>query len=182
MRKPGMLVTLVTVVCATVRFGVSAAGLPSEETGASQAPAVNRLLDDFHQAAAAADETRYFDHLAEGAVFLGTDASERWTKAAFREFAHPHFVSGRGWKFTPTERHFAFSADGSTAWFDELLASDSYGTCRGSGVLQRVEGQWKIEHYHLTIPIPNDLAKEFVARIRESAARRVGSDAQGEAP
>ena len=182
MRKPRTLATIITLVALALTTGLTAAGLPSEETGASQEPAVNRVLDDFHQAAAEADEARYFDHLAEGAVFLGTDASERWTKTAFREFAHPHFAAGRGWKFTPTERHLAFSADGSTAWFDELLASESYGTCRGSGVLQRVAGQWKIEHYHLTIPIPNDLAKEFVARIRESAARKVGSDSQGEAP
>ena len=39
---------------------------------------IGRELDDFHDAAAHADEARYFGHFAAGAVFLGTDATERW--------------------------------------------------------------------------------------------------------
>ncbi|GEM_PF-5002778 len=54
--------------------------------------AVAAVLDDWHLAAAQADENRYFGHLAEEAVFLGTDGSERWGKAAFRVFAHPFFA------------------------------------------------------------------------------------------
>jgi hypothetical protein len=40
------------------------------------------------------------------------------------------------------------------------------GRCRGTGVLRRVGGVWKIEQYHLAIPIPNALADEGVKRIR----------------
>src|SRR5262245_16848788 len=58
---------------------------------------VEALLDDWHNAAAQADEERYFAHLAEDAIFLGTDASEGWTKEEFRAYAHPHFASGKGW-------------------------------------------------------------------------------------
>jgi len=131
---------------------------------------VGRVLDDFHRAAAAADEARYFDLLADHAVFLGTDGSERWDKAAFRAFAHPHFAGGKGWTFTPRDRHVAFSADGNVAWFDEALDSASYGACRGSGVLERTKGAWKITQYNLSIPIPNHLADELVARIRAAPA------------
>ena len=56
-------------------------------TLAAQAPvekAVASVLDDWHQAAAQADGLRYFEHLAESAVFMGTDPAERWTKAAFQ--------------------------------------------------------------------------------------------------
>ena len=53
--------------------------------------AVAAVLDDFHAAAAQADEARYFGHLDDKAVFLGTDASERWTKAQFQAYAHPYF-------------------------------------------------------------------------------------------
>ena len=64
------------------------------------------------------------------------------------------------------------AADGRTAWFDELLDNAKYGECRGSGILQRYGEEWKIEQYNLTIPMPNDLAAEFVARIREHATAR----------
>src|SRR5580692_1603200 len=50
---------------------------------------VAAVLDDCHDAAANADEARYFGHFAPEGVFLGTDASERWDVAAFRAYAHP---------------------------------------------------------------------------------------------
>jgi hypothetical protein len=61
---------------------------------------------------------------------------------------------------------------GNVAWFDEVLDSASYGECRGTGVLRREDGVWKIAHYNLTIPIPNDLAKDFVAKIRETKSHQ----------
>jgi ketosteroid isomerase-like protein len=134
----------------------------------AEAAAVSTVLDTFHTAAARADEEAYFALLAPNAVFLGTDATERWDKAAFRAFAHPYFAKGQGWTFTARDRHIDVSRDGHVAWFDELLDSASYGECRGTGVLEKGEGGWKIVQYHLTIPMPNDLAKEFVARIREA--------------
>jgi len=145
---------------------------PTETPAETDPPAaaIAAVLDAFHAAAARADEAAYFALLAEDAVFLGTDATERWPKAAFREYAHPHFAAGRGWRFDPGARRIALSADGRVAWFDELLASESYGECRGSGVLERLDGRWLIRQYHLTIPIPNALAGEIVARIREHAA------------
>lgn len=128
---------------------------------------VRAELDDFHHAASVADEERYFGHFAPDGVFLGTDATERWTTTAFRAYAHPYFSQGKGWTFTPRSRNVTVSRSGSVAWFDERLDSASYGECRGSGVLQKVNGRWLVEQYNLTIPIPNDLAKEFVGRIRD---------------
>lgn len=134
---------------------------------AAERAAVAAVLDGYHQAAAKADEATYFSLMAPTGVFLGTDAAERWEHQAFRSFAHPHFASGKGWTFVPRDRHVDFSADGNVAWFDELLDSASYGECRGSGVVEKIDGGWKIQQYNLSIPMPNDLAKEFVARIRE---------------
>jgi len=132
--------------------------------------AVAAVLDDFHAAAAAADEARYLGHLVDRSIFLGTDATERWDKAAFLAFAHPYFSQGRGWKFVPRDRHIDFAAGGTVAWFDELLDSTTYGECRGTGLLEKTASGWKILQYHLTIPVPNDLAEEVVARIREAGA------------
>ncbi len=136
----------------------------------SPTAAIEQTLDAFHAAAANADEEAYFGLLAPGGVFLGTDATERWDKAAFQTFAHPYFAKGTAWTFVPRNRHVDLSADGRVAWFDELLDSATYGECRGSGVLEKIEGAWKIRQYHLTIPVPNDLAKAVVAQIRAGKA------------
>ena len=51
----------------------------------------------------------------------------------------------------------------------ERLDNASLGETRGTGVLLLQEGHWRVAQYNLTIPIPNALAGEVVARIRESA-------------
>jgi hypothetical protein len=127
--------------------------------------AVADALDDFHDAAAKGDEQRYFARLPDDAVFLGTDASERWSGAAFRAFALPYFERGPAWTYVPVARHVEL-AGADVAWFDEVLDNDAYGECRGSGVLQRRDGLWVLRQYNLTIPVPNDLARGLVARAR----------------
>ncbi len=117
---------------------------------------VARELDDFHDAAAHADETRYFAHFARAGVFLGTDATERWDVPAFRAYAHPHFSVGKGWVFHVVRRVVTFSRDGNTAWFDEQLRGDKLGATRGSGVLTRENGRYLIAQYNLSFTIPNE--------------------------
>jgi ketosteroid isomerase-like protein len=130
--------------------------------------AVSQTVDAWHKAAADADEGRYFGLMTADAVFLGTDATERWNAASFREFAHPYFAKGKAWTFVPHDRHVMISPAGDVAWFDEKLDSASYGDCRGSGVLEKAAGGWRIAHYNLTIPIPNALAKSVVQLIRDA--------------
>jgi hypothetical protein len=98
-------------------------------------------------------------------VFLGTDATERWTVDEFRRYAHPYFAKGKAWTFRAHDRHVMFSPDGAVAWFDEALDTPNLGPSRGSGVLIRSGGDWKIAHYDLSVPIPNDLMKEVKERI-----------------
>lgn len=137
--------------------------------------AVAAVLDDWHAAAAAADEARYFGHFTPDAVFLGTDATERWTVEEFRRYAHPFFAKGKAWTFKAVERHVTLSKDGSVAWFDELLDTPNLGPARGSGVLLRVGGAWKIAHYDLSVPIPNALMKEIKQRIEEHGKSKSGA-------
>lgn len=126
--------------------------------------AVAKTIDSFHTAASKADGKSYFDLLTKDAIFLGTDATERWSKAQFQAFAKPYFDQGKGWTYTTTSRHIYLSSDGNTAWFDEMLDNASYGECRGSGVLVKTADGWKIAQYHLVIPVPNALAKELVKK------------------
>lgn len=125
------------------------------------------VLDEFHAAAAVAAEARYFATLAPDAVFIGTAPGERWAGDAFREFVHSYFSRGTGWAYTPSARSIDIALDGRTAWFDETVDNAHYGECRGTGVLQLHEDGWKIEQYNLGIPIPDEIAPEVVARVRE---------------
>ncbi|MFC3069847.1 nuclear transport factor 2 family protein [Phenylobacterium soli] len=135
--------------------------------------AVSGVLDAFHAAAARADGKAYFDLFTPDAVFIGTDAAERWGVEAFRAYAEPMFAKGQGWTYRPRSRHVVI-ADipcGCIAWFDELLDSDSYGTTRGTGVLRKTRAGWKIAQYAMTFPIPNALAKDMTGQIRAYEAK-----------
>ncbi len=129
--------------------------------------AVAAVIDGLHAAAAAADEEKYFSYFTPDAVFLGTDATERWTRDEFRKWAHPYFAKGKAWSFKSTSRWITFAPDRTVAWFDEALETPNMGPCRGSGVLVATNAGWKIAQYNLSIPIPNDLVDDFKKRIEE---------------
>lgn len=162
---------------AVARLGASSEGEESTKPVGALEKEADLLLDRFHHSAAKAKFEDYFSCLSSDAIYLGTDATERWTVAEFKAFAKPHFDKGTGWNYRKVERHILVSSDGNHASFDELLehippkGKTGYGRCRGTGVLRRVGGEWKVEQYHLTIPIPNDLAKEVVKMIREKGAK-----------
>jgi len=118
--------------------------------------AVSKFLDSFHRAGAQADDS-YFDYFAPDGVYLGTDATERWNLEEFRAYLGPYFGKGKGLEFAPGSRQVLFSSDGSVAWFDESLSSENMGDLRGTGVLVKLDGRWRVSQYHLTIPIPNAL-------------------------
>jgi uncharacterized protein (TIGR02246 family) len=158
MRQPSIARVVLTVFAVVLAFVAPAFSAEPESSVAA-------VLDDWHAAAAAADEARYFGHFAPGAVFLGTDATERWTVEQFRSYAHPYFAKGKAWSFRAVSRHVAFSNDGSAAWFDEALDTPNLGPARGSGVLVKTPAGWKIAHYDLSVPIPNPLMKEIQQRI-----------------
>ncbi|MBE0648287.1 MAG: nuclear transport factor 2 family protein [Bacteroidales bacterium] len=127
------------------------------------------LIDQWHQDAALANLEAYIGAMSDSAVFIGTDATERWTTSEFYTFCKPHFDAGKTWEFHPVQRFVYISEDGNTAWFDELLDT-KLGLCRGSGVLQKYDGSWKIEQYVLSPTIPNDRISGIVAdkRIADS--------------
>ncbi len=127
---------------------------------------VSATLDALHEAASEADFDRYFSLYAREAVFLGTDATERWTREEFMDYTKARFDAGTGWTYHMLERHIAIAPGGRTAWFDERLENANLGETRGSGVLVMEDGNWRIAQYNLTIPIPNEMAREVAERIR----------------
>ncbi|MBC7605586.1 MAG: nuclear transport factor 2 family protein [Burkholderiales bacterium] len=126
---------------------------------------INTLLDSWHKAAAQANFDNYFNLMATNSVFIGTDATENWDKAAFQSYAKPYFDKGKAWRFTPIERHVYLSKDLKTAWFDELLDTQMK-ICRGSGVLLKQNEEWKIKQYVLSMTVPND-SVDAVVKIKK---------------
>ena len=124
------------------------------------------MLVAWHKAAADADFDAYFGMMTSDAVFIGTDATENWQNAAFRSFSKPYFDKGKAWTFTTLERNIYVDANKDIAWFDEHLKTQM-GICRGSGVVIRVNGIWKIKHYVLSIAIPNENVSEITAMKKE---------------
>lgn len=125
---------------------------------------IDAVLDNFHAAAAASDEDRYFGYFTDDGVFLGTDATERWDVEAFRAYAHPHFAAGRGWVMRSVRRDVIVRGD--VAWFHEDLETRNLGPARGSGVLERdATGAWRIAQYNLAITVPNERFGEVRALL-----------------
>jgi ketosteroid isomerase-like protein len=127
----------------------------------SETQIIDSLLNQWHKDVSNADFDAYFEKMTKTSIFIGTDASEIWTKNQFEEFAKPYFERKETWSFTSLDRNIYFSKEGNTAWFDELL--DTWmGLCRGSGVLIKKGENWKIAHYVLSVTIPNDDMKGVI--------------------
>ncbi|WP_298349978.1 nuclear transport factor 2 family protein [uncultured Dokdonia sp.] len=128
---------------------------------------IEGTLDAWHQAAANADFEAYFALMTDTAIFIGTDATEIWDVKAFKSYSKPHFDKGRAWSFTSINRNIHLDdTSQNTAWFDEHLDTQM-GVCRGSGILKKVDDSWKIQHYVLSIAVPNGNVAELTQSKKE---------------
>ena len=124
------------------------------------------LLNGLHLDAHKGNFESYFDRYSTDAVFLGTDKTERWTIEEFKAYAKPAFSDGHGWTYAVIERNW--EGDGNLRWFDEILLNEKLGHCRGTGVVELVNGEWKISHYALTMLVPNSIAAEVGSQTRRA--------------
>lgn len=116
---------------------------------------INQLLDNWHQAAAVADENTFFGSMTEDARYIGTDETENWSREELRVWSKEYFAKESAWDFKKKTRNVYMNKDKKLAWFDETL--DTWmGVCRGSGIVVLTKDGWKIQHYVLSITIPND--------------------------
>ena len=128
--------------------------------------AIDALLDGLHLDAHEGNFQTYFARFRPNAIFLGTDKAERWTIEEFKTYAKPAFADGHGWTYVVVERNW--EGVGNTLWVDEILLNEKLGYCRGTGVVQLIDGQWKIAHYALTMLVPNDIAEDVGSQTREA--------------
>lgn len=122
---------------------------------------LDQLIDDWHLSAAKADFDAYFGLMDESFVFLGTAPGERWKKNDFADFSKSYFDEGTAWDFKASNRIWMYSKNKKTAWFDEDLETWMEG-CRGSGILEKKKGEWRLVYYNLTVLIENEKIKEFI--------------------
>jgi len=171
---PSLLLFL--VACATCPEPRPVTADPTSRAGASPADTVDdaattvgrepidAVLDDWHAAAAASDLPRYLAHFTDDAIFLGTDATERWTVEQLRAYAEAPFAAGRGWRMRAVRRDVVVR--GEVAWVDEDLDAVNLGPARGRAVLVReADGVWRIAHYDLAITVPNERFEAVRAAI-----------------
>ena len=165
----------VLLLVAVLMFGAGCS--PKSIHSTNEKENIASVLDDWHRAATRAEYDTYFNHMKHDAIFMGTDASEYWTKEEFKRFSKPYFTRGKAWNFTPVSRNIYLSESKQTAWFDEKLDTPNLGPARGSGVLIFRDTTWLIAHYNLSIPIPNAIVDTVVQQIAaEQAANRRFSD------
>jgi hypothetical protein len=158
--------------------------IPTSIFGSGSYDRIEDLLDNFHMAAATANLLVYFGCFHPEGRFLGTDSVENWHVSDFYNFSKPYFDRGSAWVFRPIHNtrkisYFPSEENPVFAIFDELLESESFlATSRGSGTLVYNSGKWLIAQYHLSFPIPNDLAKDMTKKIAtfESAIKDQAAD------
>lgn len=138
----------------------------SNTTTSSSETSINTTLEKWHKAAANADFDSYFGLMTQDSYFLGTDATENWSYKDFKAFSKPYFDKGKAWSFTTLERNIFVKEGEDIAWFDEHLDTQM-GICRGSGVMKKINKDWKIAHYVLSIAVPNDNVLELTALKKE---------------
>ncbi len=122
------------------------------------------FIDSWHDDAAHS-RMAYFDKMTPDGVFIGTDKTERWTRDEFIVWAKPAFAKPSAWTFHARNRHIDFTADKSVIWFDEQL-DGALGLCQASGVIRNGKDGMKIQHYQLSIAVPNDA----LPKIRDEIA------------
>ncbi len=169
---------LLMIVLSLFLMPVSATAEPASTTTHAvqhdaNTAAIDVLLDGLHRAAAASDAEDYFARYTQDAVFLGTDASERWSITEFQAYATKPFSEGRGWRYEVVSRHLVPTGLPEIYGFDEVLSNEKLGLCRGSGLVVFDGARWRVAQYVLSMLIPNAIAAS-VGRETVKALEQVG--------
>ncbi|WP_262146989.1 nuclear transport factor 2 family protein [Chryseobacterium foetidum] len=150
-----------TIILTVFLFVLSFTTVSAQAKFEKEQTEIATMLDAFNVAAAKADYKTYFDFYADESTFIGTDATEVWEKKQFMVWAKPYFDKKSTWNFKSLKRNIHFTKDGKMAWFDELLDTQMK-ICRGSGVVEKIGGQWKVKQYVLSVTVPNEVVDKVV--------------------
>ena len=159
--KPSPFIFLVVIIAGIISSCIQ----KKDEAGGNNIDSkkqISAMLDSFNIAAANADYDKYFNFYTEDATFNGTDATENWDKKAFMVWAKPYFDKKTTWNFTALQRNIYFGKYADIAWFEERL-STQMKICRGSGVVSKQDGRWKVRQYVLSTSVPNSILDSVIS-------------------
>jgi hypothetical protein len=139
------------------------------ESDAAYRKQVGAFIDEWHDDAANA-RLAYFDKIAPNGIYIGTDKTELWNREQFKAWAKRFFERKSAWSFKAVKRNIYMSPDKKFIWFDELLDTQM-GPCQASGVIRKTEKGFEIEHYQLSIAIPNEVADKVSKMVKEFETR-----------
>jgi hypothetical protein len=148
---------------------LSSVGALAQPADAALKQQVNAFVDEWHDDAAHA-RMAYFDKIAKDGVYIGTDKTELWHKDEFKAWAKKYFERKSAWAFKSIRRNVYTTPDRHIIWFDELLDTQM-GVCQASGVIHRTPTGFEIEHYQLSIAVPNDVSTPVTRMIKEFEAK-----------
>ena len=146
MRQPIFYLVLIVII------GLFSSCKSSQMISQADIHLAGLTLDNWHNAASHGDSLGFFGLMTNDAIYLGTDESERWTRTTMIRDLGKYFRDKQAWKFTGSK---------NILHFDEIL-STWMGPCRGSGLLQKVNGKWYIRFYNLANLVPNDVVKDYI--------------------
>lgn len=146
-----------------------AATAHSAESDAAYRKQINAFIDEWHDDAANA-RLAYFDKIAPNGIYIGTDKTELWNREQFKAWSKRFFERKSAWSFKSVKRNVYMSPDKKFIWFDELLDTQM-GPCQASGVMRRTAKGFEIEHYQLSIAIPNEVADQVTKLVKEAESR-----------
>jgi hypothetical protein len=130
---------------------------------------INAFVDEWHDDAANA-RLAYFDKIAPHGIYIGTDKTELWNRDQFKAWAQRFFERKSAWSFKAVKRNVYMSADKKFIWFDELLDTQM-GPCQASGVIRKTDKGFEIEHYQLSIAVPNEVADKVTKLVKENDSK-----------
>jgi hypothetical protein len=157
---------LISLCLVLLSFGASAQTTNGDAAYRKQ---INAFIDEWHDDAAHA-RMAYFDKIAPNGIYIGTDKNELWNREQFKAWAKSYFDGKSAWSFKSTKRNIYMSADKKFIWFDELLDTQM-GICQASGVMRKTDKGFEIEHYQLSIAVPNEVADKVTRLVKEYEAR-----------
>jgi len=158
---------LFAIVCILVASLASPAR--AAESDVAYRKQINAFIDEWHDDAANA-RMAYFDKIAPNGIYIGTDKTELWNREQFKAWAKRFFDRKSAWSFKATKRNVYMSPDKKFIWFDELLDTQM-GVCQASGVIRKTDTGFEIEHYQLSIAVPNDVADKVTKIVKEHDAK-----------
>ena len=152
----------------------------AEQQQQQQVQQVHAFLDSLHQFAATARFDDYFHLFHREGQFLGTDASENWTKQEFQDWSRPFFTDVEcAWEYLPVpgkrsvvvqqqQQSNGTDSPPTYALFDEVLyCCDLKCHTRGSGTLVYEDGRWQLMLYHITFPIEDEKKQPIMNRLMQ---------------